>query len=275
MKTKVVAEIGINHNGNMCLAKDMILSAKACGCNFVKLQKRTPIDCVPECQKNTMKDTPWGRMSYIQYKNHIEFTEEQVKCLNEYATSNGIFLFASVWDIKSVDVMKNINNDIVKIPSALITDIELCKYARKHFKTVIISTGMSTEDEIEKCILSCNPDVIMHTNSTYPCPAEDLNLKYILHLKEKYPGKEIGYSGHELENITSASTILYGATWIEKHFTLSNDMWGSDQKSSIDPYAMRLLVEYVHTLEVATQYEPQNRILFEKENSKKLTLRKT
>ena len=272
--SKIIAEIGINHNGNIDLAKDMIVKAKECGCHYVKIQKRNPDDCVPEHQKEVLKDTPWGKMTYLEYKKKIEFSIEQVQELEEFSRKNGIKFFASVWDLKSVDVMKEINNELVKIPSALITDLELCAYARKKFKKLIISTGMSTEEEIKNCVKCCNPDVIMHTNSTYPCPIEDLNLQYILHLKKEYPNKEIGYSGHELETLTSVATILYGVSWIEKHFTIDQTLWGSDQKSSLNPEQMKRCCDDVLILEMATQYTPQDRILFPKENIKKQSLRK-
>ena len=119
---------------------------------------------------------------------------------------------------------------ISKIPSALITDLELCKAAREAFDFLIISTGMSTEEEIEACVKACSPDVIMHTNSTYPCPVEELNLRYIEHLKEKWgDNAEIGYSGHEYGLITTLASVAMGAKWIERHVTLDRNLWGSDQ----------------------------------------------
>ena len=164
--------------------------------------------------------------------------------------------------------------NITKIPSALITDLELCKISRELFQTLIISTGMSTEKEVEECIEVCNPDVIMHTNSTYPCPVEELNLNYITWLKEKYPNKEIGYSGHEYGLVTTFCACGLGSQWIERHITLDRNMWGSDQSSSIKPDGLIKLVQGIRNLEKAMQYKPQERILFEKENIKKQSLRK-
>ena len=186
---KIISEIGINHNGSMELCKELIMLSKVAGADYVKIQKRNPDVCVPEKQKTKRRQTPWGEMSYLEYKYRMEFSEEQIKELVDYSNEVGIEFFASVWDCDSVDVMSKYTT-IGKIGSASITDLNLCKYAREKFDFLIISTGMSTEDEIKKCVDVCNPDVIMHTNSTYPCPVEDLNLKYINWLEEKYPEKD-------------------------------------------------------------------------------------
>ena len=163
---------------------------------------------------------------------------------------------------------------IAKLGSASITDNELCKITRELFDFVIISTGMSTEEEIEIAVEHANPDVIMHTNSTYPCPVEELNLNYITWLKQKYQNKEIGYSGHEYGLVTTFAAVAIGSSWIERHITLDRNMWGSDQSSSIKPDGLIKLVEGIRGIEKAMQYKPQKRILFEKENIKKTTLRK-
>ena len=183
MKTKIISEIGINHNGDLDLCKKMIMASKVAGCNYVKIQKRNPDVCVPENQKNKIKQTPWGEITYLEYKHKIEFSEEQIKELFNYCKEIDIELFASVWDIDSAKLMRKYTH-IVKIGSACITDLELCKCVRETFDFVIISTGMSTEKEIEQCLDVCDADVIMHTNSTYPCPEEDLNLRYIEWLKK-------------------------------------------------------------------------------------------
>jgi N-acetylneuraminate synthase len=166
MQTKIVAEIGINHNGNITQAKQMIDVASVAGCDYVKFQKRTPEIAVPESQKNIPKETPWGSMSYLEYKKKIEFGKEEYDILAEYCKSR-INMFASVWDIPSCDFMTQYSS-IGKIPSALITDLKLCKYARGKFEILMISTGMSTEKEIETCITTCNPNIVFHTNSSYP-----------------------------------------------------------------------------------------------------------
>ena len=260
---KIIAEIGINHNGDINIAKELIMAAKVAKCDYAKIQKRTPDLCVPEHQKNKMRKTPWGEIKYIDYKKRIEFNMKQIKELKEFSDSIGITFFASVWDIPSVDDMADVCK-IGKIPSALITDLELCKYAREKFDTLIVSTGMSTEKEIEACIAVCNPDVVMHTNSTYPCPPEDLNLRYIQHLKKKYPNKEIGYSGHEYCLPTTYAAVALGATWVERHITLDRNMWGSDQKSSVEPAGLFHLTASIRNVEKAMQYPSGPRKQFEK-----------
>lgn len=269
---KIVAEIGINHNGSIDICKELINLAQKSGCQYAKIQKRDPDVCVPENQKLTKKNTPWGVMNYIDYKHKIEFNEEQIKELAEYSNNIGITFFASVWDIESAKLMRKYTN-IVKIPSAMITNLELCKLSRSLYEFVIISTGMSTEQEITDCVNACNPDVILHTNSTYPCPPKDTNLKYILHLKNKFPKKEIGYSGHESGLVTTFASIPLGATWVERHITLDKTMWGSDQSSSISPSELTDLVKGIREIECALEYEPADRILFNGEEQKKKSLR--
>ena len=270
---KIIAEIGINHNGSIETCKKMMLLAKYSGVDYIKIQKRTPELCVPEEQKNKEKDTPWGKMTYLDYKNKIEFNEEQIVELFKYAKEIDASFFASVWDIPSVDLMAKYT-DIGKIPSALITDLELCKYARKKFKLFMISTGMSSEDEIERCIEACDPDIIMHTNSCYPAPYEELNLKYILWLKKKYPTKKIYWSGHEYGLTTTFAAVGMGIDGFERHICLSHSDWGSDQSSSIEIIpGLFKLVKGVRDIEKSMIYEEGPRILFQNELKKRETLR--
>jgi N-acetylneuraminate synthase len=272
-KTNIIAEIGINHNGSMEICKDLISIAKVSGCDYAKIQKRNPDLCVPENQKNKIRSTPWGDITYLDYKKKIEFTEEQIQELCDYSSKLGITFFASVWDKDSVDVMRK-HNRITKIPSALITNLELCKYARDNFDKLIISTGMSTEEEIEKCVEACDPDVIMHTNSTYPAPIEELNLNYINWLKNKWKNKQIGYSGHEYGLVSTFAAVAMGAGWIERHITLNHSMWGSDHLSSLEPAGLFKLVKGIRDIEKSLFYEPSERILFENEKTKRQSLRK-
>lgn len=270
---KIIAEIGINHNGSVEICKKMMQLAVYAGCDYIKIQKRTPELCVPEEQKNKEKDTPWGKMTYLEYKHKIEFNEEQIIELYDYAKQIGANFFASVWDIPSVDLMCKYTN-VGKIPSALITDLELCAYARSKFDVFMISTGMSTEEEIEACVNACNPDIIMHTNSCYPAPYEELNLKYILWLKEKYPGKEIFWSGHEYGLTTTFAAVGMGADGFERHICLSHDDWGSDQKASVEIVpGLFKLVKGVRDIEKAMQYPAGPRLNFKNEDSKKDSLR--
>ena len=269
---KIISEIGINHNGSVEICKKLIDESKKAGCHFVKIQKRNPDVCVPEKQKSKRKQTPWGEMSYLEYKHKIEFNELQIKELIQYAKSKNIELFASVWDIDSARLMSKYTS-IAKLGSASITNEELCKETRKLFDFVIISTGMSTEEEIKTAIKNSEPNVIMHTNSTYPCPVDDLNLRYIEYLKNNYTRIEIGYSGHESILSTTYAAVALGATWIERHVTLDKAMWGSDQSCSISIPELNELVRNVKHVDNATKYLPGPRIMFQKENAKKESLR--
>jgi N-acetylneuraminate synthase len=277
---KIIAEIGINHNGDLDTCKKLIDVAKMAGCDYVKFQKRTPDVCVPEEQKNVMRDTPWGRMTYLEYKHKIEFGKEEYDEIDRYCKERGIDWFASVWDIQSVDFMKQYKK-ITKIPSALITDKELCSWARENNDTLILSTGMSTEEEIEKCVELCEPDVIMHTNSTYPAPSDELNLNYITWLKEKYPSSDIGYSGHEFGLVTTFATVALGVSWIERHITLDRSMWGSDHVASVEPIGVWKLVKGIRDVEKSLGEESSfyagigdGRKLLSGEKSKRKSLRK-
>jgi N-acetylneuraminate synthase len=269
---KFISEIGINHNGSMDMCKELILLSKVSGAGYVKIQKRNPDVCVPDHQKNKMRKTPWGEIKYIDYKKKIEFDEDQIIELCQFSKDHDIEFFASVWDVDSAKLMAR-HTKIGKIGSAKITDLELCRVSRELFDFLIISTGMSTEEEIKACIDVCNPDVIMHTNSTYPCPTSELNLRYIEYLKSKYPDKEIGYSGHEAGLVASFTAAALGATWIERHVTLDRSLWGSDQKSSIEPDELIQLIKGFKVIEESTQYAPGPRMQFEGELSKKKSLR--
>lgn len=271
MSIKIIAEIGINHNGSIDLAKKLIDVALGAGCDYVKFQKRTPDICVPENEKSKIRSTPWGDMTYLDYKKKIEFGKEEFDEIDLYCKSKGMKWFSSVWDKESVDFMSQYTG-LTKISSALITDSLLCKYAREKNSKLIISTGMSTEEQIEKAVEACNPDVIMHTNSTYPCPVNELNLNYIKWLKSKWSGKEIGYSGHEYGLTTTFAAAAMGCEWIERHLTLERTMWGSDHLSSIEPSGFTKLVKGIRDIEKAMgKYGPRE--IMEGEKSKLNSLR--
>jgi N-acetylneuraminate synthase len=271
MPVEIIAEVGINHNGDINVAKKLIAYASLIGCDYVKFQKRTPDLCVPEAQKFKIKETPWGNMTYLDYKKRVEFGANEYGEINDYCKNNKIKWFASVWDIPSVDFMCNYTN-IGKIPSALITNQSLIEHARKKFDTLIISTGMSTEDKIELSVLQCNPDIIMHTNSSYPSPIEDLNLAYIRHLKDKYPNKKIGYSGHEFGLVTTFAAVAIGAEIVERHVTLDRTMWGSDQMVSVEPHGLMKLVNGIRNIEKSIG-SSRDRKVFQSEMSKMESLR--
>lgn len=280
-KTKIIGEIGINYaygedpSKFLDNAKKIIDAACVAGCDYVKFQKRNPDVCVPEEQKSKPKRVPWRKdeISYLQYKLDIEFGEEEFDEIDRYCKEKGIEWFASVWDKSSVEFMMKYQNDgkvIMKIPSALINDIDLCSYAKDKSDVLIISTGMSTEDEIQRCISSCKPDVVMHTNSTYPSPVDELNLGYIKWLI-KNTDAEIGYSGHEFGLVTTLATIPMGATWIERHITLDRTHWGSDQMASVEPGGLIKLVKGIRDIESAMGgYGPREVIGSELEKRKSL-----
>jgi len=246
MSTKIIAEGGINHNGDIEIAKKLVDAAVFAGCDYIKWQKRNPDLCVPEEQKNKTKSTPWGDMTYLEYKHKTEFGKEEFDELFSYC-GDRIKCFASVWDNDSVDFMASYT-DIAKIPSALITNTRLCRSARDKFKTLIISTGMTNEQDIERCVHACDPDVIMHTNSTYPSPVGELNLKYITYLRSKWSA-DIGYSGHEYGLTTTFAAVVMGASWVERHITLDRTMWGSDHVASVEPQGLIKLVKGIRDVE--------------------------
>jgi len=255
-KTYIIAEIGINHNGDLNIAKRLIDIAAAAGCDAVKFQKRDPDVCVPEHQKNVEKDTPWGTMTYLEYKHKTEFGKEEYDEIDRYCKERGIRWSASPWDLGSLDFLLKYDVPFIKIPSAMLTNLELIEAAAKSGKKVIVSTGMSTEEEIYKaiCILEPGPEMydyaILHCNSTYPAPLDELNLSCIKTMKDKY-GCEVGYSGHEFRLGTSVAAIYLGATIIERHITLDRSMWGSDHLGSVEPQGLFKLVSGIRELEQA------------------------
>lgn len=255
-KTYIIAEIGINHNGSLDTAKRLIDIAAAAGCDAVKFQKRNPDVCVPEHQKGVERDTPWGKMTYLEYKHKVEFWEKEYDVIDEYCKQQGIAWSASPWDLDSLEFLLRYDVPFIKIPSAMLTNLELIKASLKSGKKVILSTGMSTEEEIYKaiCVLEPGPEMydyaILHCNSTYPAPIDELNLSCIKTMKDKY-GCEVGYSGHEFRLGTSVAAIYLGATIIERHITLDRTMWGSDHLSSIEPQGLFKLVSGIRELEQA------------------------
>lgn len=246
---KIIAEIGINHNGDLSIVKKLIDIAVFSGCTHVKFQKRTPDICVPEKKKKVKRDTPWGKMTYLDYKRYLEFDQREYEIINDYCRGR-IKWFASVWDLPSAEFMSHFCK-IVKIPSACLTDHELGRCCRDNFETVILSTGMSTEEEIEKSVVNCDPNVIMHTNSAYPSPVNELHLRYITLLKRKYVHKVIGYSGHEYGLVPTFAAFTMGAKWIERHITLDRFMWGSDQMCSVEPGGLIKLCKGLRDIEEA------------------------
>lgn len=251
-KTYIIAEIGINHNGSLETAKKLIDVAALSGCDAVKFQKRNPDVCVPEHQKGKMRETPWGTMSYIEYKYRMEFGKEEYDEIDKYCKNKGIVWSASPWDLDSLNFLMQYNIPWIKIPSAMITNEVLMRASAATGKKIIFSTGMSTYEEIDKAMdwLHESEVVMLHCNSSYPAPIEDLNLKCIQTLKERYKC-EVGYSGHEFRLGTSVASVYLGATCIERHITLDRTMWGSDHMSSVEPQGLIKLVKGIRELEMA------------------------
>jgi len=251
-KTYIIAEIGINHNGSLDVAKKLIDVAALSGCDAVKFQKRNPDVCVPEHQKAVMRDTPWGRMTYLDYKYKVEFEKEEYDEIDRYCKEKGIEWSASPWDLDSLDFLMQYDLPWIKIPSAMITNEALMRASAATKKKVIFSTGMSTYEEIDQAVewLQGSPILMLHCNSTYPAPLEDLNLKCIQTLKDRY-GCEVGYSGHEFRIGTSVASVYLGATCVERHITLDRTMWGSDHLSSVEPQGLIKMVRGIRELETA------------------------
>ena len=249
----VIAEAGINHNGDLGLAKQMIDAAVHAGANAVKFQKRTPEVCTPPEQQKQMRETPWGYISYLDYRYKVEFNEEQYREIDRYCKEKGIDWMVSVWDEPSVDFMEKFNTPAYKVPSASLTDHNLLKYVRKTGKPIIISSGMSTMEEIRRGAETVGTDnlVIMHCTSTYPCEPEELNLNMIKTLRNEFPNNPIGYSGHEVGLVPSAIAVAFGACMVERHLTLDRAMWGSDQAASVEPGGFERLVKYIRVTEAS------------------------
>lgn len=249
----VIAEIGINHNGDMDIVKGMIDAAVHAGADAVKFQKRTPEVCTPPEQQKQMRETPWGYITYLDYRYKVEFNEEQYHEIDRYAREKGIAWMASVWDEPSVDFLEKFDTPAYKVPSASLTDLPLLKYVRKTGKPMIISTGMSTMEQIHKAVNVIGTEnlIIMHCTSTYPCEPEELNLKMIETLRREFPNNPIGYSGHEVGLVPSAVAVALGASSVERHLTLDRAMWGSDQAASVEPGGFEKLIKYIRVTESA------------------------
>lgn len=264
-RTHIIAEIGINHNGDLNIAKKLIDVASLSGCDSVKFQKRNPDVCVPEHQKSVMRDTPWGRMTYLEYKYKVEFGKEEYDEIDRYCKERDIQWSASPWDMDSLEFLNQYDLPYIKIPSAMLTNDELLIAARNTGKKVILSTGMSTWREIEQAnnllinggkVLDWGENkgnknyALLHCNSQYPAPLEELNLSAVKTLKDKF-FCEVGYSGHEFRLGTSVAAVYLGATIIERHITLDRTMWGTDHLSSVEPQGLIKLVKGIRELETS------------------------
>jgi len=248
----VVAEIGINHNGDLEIAKQLIDKAAEAGVDAVKFQKRTPEIATPADMRDTRRVTPWGEMSYLEYRERVEFGVAEYEEIDRYCKLKGVAWFASPWDVPSVHFLEEFDTVCYKIASASLTDLDLLSAIRETGRPVIASTGMSTAEEVDRGVetLGTKNLVLLHTTSTYPCPPEEVNLRTLDTLRERY-GVPTGYSGHERGLQVSIAAVALGACLVERHVTLDRTMWGSDHAASLEPDGLRRLVRDIRVVETA------------------------
>jgi N-acetylneuraminate synthase len=248
----ITAEIGINHNGDINIAKKLIDVAVMAGCNAVKFQKRTPELSVPPDYRDVMRETPWGLMSYLDYRRRVEFGTQEYQEIDRYCKEKEIMWYTSCWDEASVDFMEPFNPPVYKIASASLTDLPLLGKIRDTHRPVILSTGMSTFEEIQAAVqvLGKTNLLLAHSTSTYPCPPAELNLRMIQTLLTQFD-VPVGYSGHEVGLQTTYAAVVLGACFIERHITLDRAMWGSDQAASVEPGGLLRLVRDIRVIEQA------------------------
>lgn len=250
--TYIIAEIGINHNGSLEIAKKLIDSAALSGCDAVKFQKRTPDLCVPAQQQRVMKRTPWGTMTYLEYRYRVEFNEEEYGEIDRYCKEKGIMWFASCWDEPSVDFLEQFSPICHKVCSAVLTNDNLLRCLNSTGRPLILSTGMSTMEEIRHAVSLLDQDrlLIAHCTSSYACQPEELNLNMIKTLRREFRCPT-GYSGHELGLITTCAAVAIGASFVERHITIDRGMWGNDQSASLEPGDLQQLVRDIREIEGA------------------------
>lgn len=248
----VIGEIGINHNGSVENAKKLIDIAADAGANAVKFQKRTPEISTPTAQRDQIRQTPWGEMTYLEYRYRVEFDDVQYKEIGDYAAERGLHWFASPWDVPSVDFLEAQGVPTHKVASASVTDLELLKALAQTGKPIILSTGMSTIEQIDSAVetLGTKNLIMMHATSTYPLPPAEANLRMIETLRDRYH-VPVGYSGHERGLQISLAAVALGAVTVERHITLDRSMWGSDQAASLEPTGFKNLVRDIRILEEA------------------------
>ena len=251
--TYVIGEIGINHNGDLDIAKQLIDIAADSGCDAVKFQKRTPEICVPDDQKSVERDTPWGRMTYLDYRYRVEFEKDDYDQIDAYCNERSIHWFASPWDEPSVDFLEQYEPVCYKVASASLTDDGLLRKLTATERPLIISTGMSSMEQIEHAVGIVGEEnlLVAHATSAYPCAPEELNLRMIHTLQGMYPEVPVGYSGHETGLQTTLAAVSLGATFVERHITVDRAMWGSDQSASLEPGGLERLVRDVRIIESA------------------------
>ncbi len=247
----LIGEVGINHNGDIQIAKRLIDAVFACDWSCVKFQKRDPDICVPDDQKNIMRDTPWGRITYLEYRKKVEFEKKEFDYIDNYCRQKPLSWAASVWDLNSLNFIKNYEVAFIKIPSAKLTDFELLEAAGKTKFPLILSTGMSTIEEVDQAVdiirKSSNNFILLHTNSSYPAKDSECNLNCIKTLRDRYKCP-VGYSGHEQGLEPTVMAAVLGANVIERHITTDHALWGTDQAASVAPMGMDMLYKRVRSV---------------------------
>ncbi len=248
----VIAEIGINHNGDIEVARRLIAAASVAGADAVKFQKRTPELAVPPEQRDILRETPWGLITYMAYRNKVEFGRDEYAEVGRFAREHRLAWFASCWDEKSVDFMESFAPPCYKIASACLTDDALLRRHRATGRLIVLSTGMSTLEQIDHAVnvLGTRDLILLHCTSTYPARTEELNLRGIATLRERYH-VPVGYSGHEVGLATTLAAVTLGACVVERHITLDRAMWGSDQAASVEPHGFSRLVRDIRAVEAA------------------------
>ena len=273
MKIFIIAEIGINHNGDIEIAKQLIDIAVESDCDAVKFQKRNPDVSTPISQTEVMKETPWGEMAYIDYKHKIEFGKEEYDEIDIYCREIGIEWFASAWDLDSQEFLKQYNCKYNKIASPMLTHRNLLEVVAQEGKHTFISTGMSTMEQIEKAVkifkdYGCSFE-LMHCNSSYPTEDFNSNLSCIKTLRKRFDCN-VGYSGHEKGIQITLAAVALGVTSIERHITLDRYMYGTDQFASVTPMDLIKLCKLVRVIESAIGDGKKTLREEEKENMNKL-----
>jgi len=253
-KTFIIAEIGINHNGDVDITKELIGGAAEAGCDAVKFQKRTLDIVYTREELDKLRESPWGTTNREQ-KQGLEFGKEEYDEIDRYCKERGIEWFASAWDIESQLFLRQYDLKYNKVASAMLTHRELLETIANEGKYTFVSTGMSALTQIKKAVQifenkKC-PFELMYCNSTYPMPLEEANLNSMLSLKKTFDGVKVGYSGHEAGLIVSCAAVAMGATSVERHITLDRTMYGSDQAASVELGGLRRLVEYIRDIEAA------------------------
>lgn len=257
----VIGEIGINHNGEIEIAKRLIQIAAAAGCDAVKFQKRTPSICVPQSQRGLMRETPWGYISYMEYREHVELDRQAYEEIDKHCRTHAIQWFASCWDEPSVEFIEQFDVPCYKIASASVTDTALLRRTRATGQPLVLSTGMSTLEQIDTAVETIGSEdlVILHTVSTYPAYYNELNLRVMSTLRARYE-VPIGYSGHETGLASTVAAVALGACVVERHITLDRSMWGSDQAASLEPSGLTRLVRDIRLVETSLG-SPEKKVL--------------